>query len=478
MFNSNRDVLEVMPKNFSVLVHLADYTDLKTVKAIADACRNELGFVPRVALEEAIREGRVVVAKNRLDQSALGFAHFRCTRYGYATIYEIAIRSEWRGNGVGRELIKALAKIAQKQGMQSLRLKCPIDLPANGFYSGLGFTRITVERGKSRALVVWEKPLPSYSGRPRPTFFLSLTNDASAIRKVIRLWDESGDPRDPFRYVIFTPLFSSEVTIKLIHQLKEERGSVIVFDSGGYQVQMGKTSYEELFDRLLHFYRKNEWADWYILPDHVPHSADSSREVEFKVRETLDFARLFVRMMPDGFVERAVGVVHGETEDQVRRCVEKYADIGLRYIGFGSFGTSGPNGSVNMVSQKSLGLLGVVQSLVREYNLQLHIFGIGSPIHLVRLARAGISPDSFDSAGWWKAGGFGNIFFPSGHQLHITEMRTAETTLLGIERQKKRSNHECPFCNNLKILRHCRLMRVMHNLAVMLDTAEHVRGKQ
>jgi len=137
---------------------------------------------------------------------------------------------------------------------------------------------------------------------------------------------------------------------------------------------MGKASYEELFDRLLHFYRENNWADWYVLPDHVLRSTDSDREVEFKVRESIDFARLFVRMMPDDFVAKAVGVVHGRTEDQVRRCIEAYAEMGIRYIGFGSFGTSGPNGTINLVSQRSLKLLRLVQAIAHEVGLRLHLF--------------------------------------------------------------------------------------------------------
>jgi queuine/archaeosine tRNA-ribosyltransferase len=181
-------------------------------------------------------------------------------------------------------------------------------------------------------------------------------------------------------------------------------------------------------------------------------------------------------MMPDDFVAKAVGVVHGRTEDQVRRCIEAYAEMGIRYIGFGSFGTSGPNGTINLVSQRSLKLLRLVQTLAREHGLYVHIFGIGSPSHLMRLAKANILPTSFDSAGWWKAGGFGNVFFPGGRQLHVTAVRSFETTLLGLEYQRRRSGHKCSFCNDLKLLRRRRMNRILHNLAVMLDTLEHLRG--
>ena len=44
----------------------------------------------------------------------------------------------------------------------------------------------------------------------------------------------------------------------------------IIFDSGGYYVQQGVVTYESLYQKLLEFYRINQWADWYVLPDYVP----------------------------------------------------------------------------------------------------------------------------------------------------------------------------------------------------------------
>jgi len=335
-----------------------------------------------------------------------------------------------------------------------------------------------VEDGVRRPLAVWEKPL---EGQEAPKgvdaqFFITLTNSAGKIRRVVELWGQSGDPRNPFAHVIFTPLFSSVPTITEIRRLKEERGAMVMFDSGGYQVQMGKMTYEELFDQLFHFYTANPWADWYVLPDRVPHTADSNEEVEFKVQETIDFGRLFWRRLPDNLRPRALGVVHGRMPDQIRRCIEAYAEMGVRYVGFGSFGTSGPSGAVNLVSQQSLSLLRLTQALAREHDLRLHVFGIGSPGPLIRIVRAGITLSSFDSAGWWKAGAFGNVFFPKGQQLHITAMATWETTAQGILQAKEQSQHECKFCADTEQLRRSRIARIMHNLSALLDTLELVKG--
>lgn len=457
-----------------VNVRRAEEKDIEAIKQIADSNRNALGFVIRSSLVERILHRGLLVCE--CEEGITGFISYRHRRDGWTIIYDLCVKEGYREKGLGRTLVEAIEEEALRFGQVGIRLKCPVDLPANGFYARLGFARIGLENGKRRQLAVWEKKLTSTPQKKESfLFFVSLTYHAKGIKDIIRLWDESGDRRNPFKRIIFTPLFSPQETIALIRELKEKRGSIVMFDSGGYQVQMGKATYEELFDRLLQFYRQNNWADWYVLPDHVPNSSDRDDEVEFKIRESIDFARLFLRQMPEKFVEKVVGVVHGRTEEQVRRCVEAYADMGVRYIGFGSFGTSGPNGTVNLISQRSIRLLRLVQALANEYGLRLHIFGIGSPTHLIRLADAGIAPTSFDSAGWWKAGGFGKVFFPNGRQLHVTRVAGYRATSLGIQQEKERTQHKCPFCTSILRLRQDRIMRVMHNLAAMLDTVEEVR---
>jgi len=458
--------------NFDASIRWAEGKNIAAVKRLADDNRTALGFVVKASLEAQLRRRGLLVCDHK--GKVVGFVSFHHRRDGWTTIYDVCVEDNHRGRGLGRALIGSVERESLRAGQIGIRLKCPVDLPANGFYARLGFTRIGVENGKRRPLVVWEKVLSKEKPHSVFAFFVTLTHYAKGIKDIICLWDVTGDKRDPFKRIIFTPLFSPKSTIALIRDLKEKRGSIVMFDSGGYQVQMGTATYEELFDRLLQFYRKNDWADWYVLPDHVPRSSDSDIEVEFKVRETIDFARLFLRRMPEKFVKKAVGVVHGRTEEQVCRCVKAYAAMGIGYIGFGSFGTSGPNGTVNLVSQRNLSLLRLVQTLAHEHGLRLHIFGIGSPRYLIRLADAGIMPTSFDSAGWWKAGGFGKIFFPSGRQLHITRVDQYKATKQGIQYEKRRTQHDCPFCADIFQLRQHRIMRVMHNLAAMLDTVERV----
>lgn len=454
----------------SFIITRAQFLDLPAIKAIADACRHEIGFVYRAILERAIDRGELFVAKG--EEEVLGFVHFATTRQGYATIYKIAVHPRFRGRGIGKALLQAVIKQTCSAGISRLRLKCPVDLPANGFYAHLGFVRIATEQRRKRLLVVWEKPL--FPKSLSPQFFLTLTNHAKAVRDLLALWEEGGDPRDPFANLIVTPLFVRPTTLDFIRKIKEERGSRVFFDSGGYQVQMGRVSYEELFNHLLEVYREHSWADGYVLPDHVPSSADTDREVDIKVRETLDYARLFLSRMPEGFTEKAIGVVHGRTEEHVHQCVEAYVHMGVQYLGFGSFGTSGPKGSVNMISGRSLRLLQVLLTLVRDFNLHVHVFGVGSPGSLLRLKQAGVLPTSFDSAGWWKAGAYGNIFFPGRAQIHLTNLPLNLATWAFVEGEKVRTGHYCPFCKDIGILYSSRHHRILHNLSVMLDVIKEL----
>ena len=87
-------------------------------------------------------------------------------------------------------------------------------------------------------------------------FIASITRRANDIRKIIRLWQESEDPRNPLKRVLITPLFTPPNTLQLIRDWREN-GKIeeVYFDSGGYFVQMGRISYEEMYWQLLQFYR-------------------------------------------------------------------------------------------------------------------------------------------------------------------------------------------------------------------------------
>lgn len=130
----------------------AENKDLPRIKALADVHRQALGFVNRATLESAINSKEIL-------NLPYGFLHFHHRRDNISTLYHLCVSPEHRQQGVGRSLVSAWEEHSRKCSIKLLRLKCPLDLEANGFYSRLGFSRVDIEPGKHRPLVVWEKKL-------------------------------------------------------------------------------------------------------------------------------------------------------------------------------------------------------------------------------------------------------------------------------------------------------------------------------
>ncbi len=119
-------------------------------KQIATTFSKELGFVNIRALESA---------ETRKELEAIpgvGFVHFHHRKDGQTTVYSLAVLKESQGQGWGRLLFYRVLCSAIEHGSNRIVLKCPEDLPSNGFYQRLGFTHVRVEEGKRRRLNCWE----------------------------------------------------------------------------------------------------------------------------------------------------------------------------------------------------------------------------------------------------------------------------------------------------------------------------------
>lgn len=307
-------------------------------------------------------------------------------------------------------------------------------------------------------------------------FIASISRDASEIRKMRALWSQGGDTRNPFMRVLVTPLFTPPSTLRLIHEMRKS-GAIkeVYFDSGGYFVQMGRITYDDMYIRLLSFYQANRWADWYVLPDFVPTSADAPSDVWHKVRRTADGGELFWNELPDDLKPKALLVVQGHSVDQIEYCLGRYMRLGARRLGFGSFGTGGKASSVNSVTPAALDLLVHLNNIVKDSGVHLHAFGVGTPPVIYILSKLGIS--SFDSVGWMKTAGYGKIFMPFVRAYNITYR---DLTARGLRHEefldlKALTGHSCYYCQSFESLQRDRFARIMHNLAVVLDTVETAR---
>jgi len=141
--------------------------------------------------------------------------------------------------------------------------------------------------------------------------------------------------------------------LQQVRHLRDRSGVEIVFDSGGFFVQQGKVTYEDLFPRLLDFYARNDWAAAYVLPDFVPTSRHTAAEVEERVHVTAAEGVKFHRRMPADLRERALGVLQGHSAAHRKFCLETYLASGIPHLGFGSFDTSGVNAEINRFTAKA-----------------------------------------------------------------------------------------------------------------------------
>jgi N-acetylglutamate synthase-like GNAT family acetyltransferase len=137
-----------------ICIRLATVIDLPLVKEIADAERQSLGFVHRGALTRAVLRSELIVAE--VAGTVLGYCHIYRRLDNVTTLSSIAVVQSARGRGIGRALIGYLRSDMRTRGMVTLRLKCPVDLPANAFYAHLGFTHIAIAAGADRSLCIWE----------------------------------------------------------------------------------------------------------------------------------------------------------------------------------------------------------------------------------------------------------------------------------------------------------------------------------
>lgn len=301
----------------------------------------------------------------------------------------------------------------------------------------------------------------------------SLTVDASLLRKLLALWDAGGDPRNPFKSVLVTPLFSSPATLRLIREeLKDRRGATVYFDSGGYYAQQGKIAFDQLYCELRDYYRnpENQWADWYVLPDHVPVSTDSPEAVAEKVNDTVTAAKMFSAEMPPRIQESSIAVIQGHTMDQLNRCIEVYRKLALDYVGFGSFGTSGSNSSINKADARSVAGVQHVARELASQGMKLHTFGVSTPPLIYALKRLGVH--SFDSLAWQRSAGYGKIYMPFMRAYNVSHRSTKNGALTKEEFELMRqfTGHHCPFCDDFYQLSQTRLYRSLHNLVAVMET--------
>lgn len=134
-------------QQFPIRIRRGTIKDIPSIETIAHQYPQELGFVRKVALRDAITRKNLLVAE--YDNNFCGFVLYRSRKDGWFTIYDIGVHREYRGKGVGRFLVDAVPC--------PTRLKCTTDNTANEFYEKSHFALVRTEEGRKRPLNVWER---------------------------------------------------------------------------------------------------------------------------------------------------------------------------------------------------------------------------------------------------------------------------------------------------------------------------------
>jgi len=308
------------------------------------------------------------------------------------------------------------------------------------------------------------------------TFWAALSVNPASIKKTFsQLYDQYGSI-EPLQNVMFTPISQGEGAHTTIHNISDRYDVDVMFDSGGYEVQVGNQDFDELYSYLYDYYRENRWGSFYVLPDNVPVSSDSSETVEEKVVSTISASRTCFRRLPEELKPQAVAVVQGHTKRQLNRCIDAYSVLdGLNRIGFGSFATNGVSHGVNTLTKDTFQNLRWAVDRAHSAGLSVHAFGIGGPTSLPLLAEAGV--DSFDTTSWMRSSGYGNVFFPFKSRFNATHRKIRSGKVLTADKLpelKEETNHNCPFCADIAQLRDDRWTRIGHNLIVIHEMAERL----
>lgn len=123
-------------------------TDAEAIAALFQEHRDELGFVNTAQCRE--KTTYTVQRDGELVGAALCN---HCVQKPQTTLYDIAVREQYRGRGFGQTLVEQMATDSPHQ---KIIAKCPATLPAVQFYNQSGWTLVAVEDGKKRPLTVWK----------------------------------------------------------------------------------------------------------------------------------------------------------------------------------------------------------------------------------------------------------------------------------------------------------------------------------
>jgi len=120
-----------------------------------------LGFFPKGAFEQKMKENKIIVAIQ--DNKLLGYLLYDYNMNKHlAYVVHLCVDQNYRNMGISRILLAELERVAQGK-VGGIRVRCRTDYDASDIWPKLGFTYIQTIQGRSKKgskLDVWRKNLP------------------------------------------------------------------------------------------------------------------------------------------------------------------------------------------------------------------------------------------------------------------------------------------------------------------------------
>jgi GNAT superfamily N-acetyltransferase len=207
---------------------------VQAVQANADSHREALGFLPTQAYEQAARQETLFVAVEGRGEERRYAGHilFGAT-YPHAKIYQLFVVPPARKHGIGRLLVEALLKYAEKKQYLSVTARVAADLEANAFWSALKFETVGTKSGgamRGRTINIRARQLntPALFGyrepvtgipltEPLPNFTAVFALDLNIFFDVVR-----HRPRSEFGAVVMSAAFNNIVRLAVTEEFTRE----------------------------------------------------------------------------------------------------------------------------------------------------------------------------------------------------------------------------------------------------------------
>ena len=127
--------------------------DLNAVDELMKRYSRWLGFLPMEALQDYLEKGTVLGAKNDGGQ-LVGYLLY-ADRSTYFRITHLCVLEEYQGQGIAKELLNSLKRLATAQKV--IKLHCRRDFPADSLWPRLGFVAYSEKSSRSPGylLTIW-----------------------------------------------------------------------------------------------------------------------------------------------------------------------------------------------------------------------------------------------------------------------------------------------------------------------------------